>query len=202
MPWDSYRVLCPPPENKWQITFLLCAFFIPPEMQDVVCGLFSDHLVPPKISQTWLSSWHPESAKSNMILVFSRTFLPLKWSLIPSWDCTLLMSKSVGDALFKLLKYIVRDEEKMRGRDQCLWKTQSSLCFLFFEWTTVLLQGVSNQPKPKDVQRESWQGVLSSSQAAQNPLDTFWRWILVWACWFGVFFMFPWVLLLREEKEV
>lgn len=81
---------CPPPENKWQITFLLCSFSITSEMQDVVCGIFSDHLVLPKISKTRLSSWHSESAKSNMILVYSRTFLPFTRNPILSWDCTLL----------------------------------------------------------------------------------------------------------------
>lgn len=124
MPWDSYWVLHPPPESKWQIAFLLCSFFITSEMQDVVCGLLSDHTVPPKISKT--CSWHSEGAKSNMILMYSRTFLPSKWSLILSWDCTLLMSKRIGDALFKLLKYIVREEERMRGRGQ-RWKSREGV---------------------------------------------------------------------------
>lgn len=106
-------------------------------------------------------------AKSNMILMYSRRFLPFEWSLILSWDCTLLMSKRIGNVLFKLLKYLVREEEKMRGRDQS-WK--------------------------------SWQGVLRG------------KWVqLPRICWLhfgdgfefglvGVFFLFPWVLLLREEK--
>lgn len=167
-------------------------------MQDGVCGIFSDHLVSPTISKTWLSSWHSESARFNMILVYSRTFLPFKWSLILSWGCTLLMSKSIGNALFKFLNYIVREEEKMRGRDKCLWKIKSCLCFLCtnqpcphpseWEWTIALCAAAGcEQPAhvqgcPKGELAGSAERAGSSSQAAQNALVAFWRWVWVWVC--------------------